>query len=76
MKSKCIRRFSIAISVDIRPPEGIILKPLRECDADIMDSMRPDLRNESVDFLRRVIRLNPTAGAYTEDGKLIAWFKR
>lgn len=66
----------MVVSVDISPPEGIVLKPLRECDADIMDSMRPDLRNESVDFLRRVIRLNPTAGAYTEDGKLIAWFKR
>lgn len=76
MRALSKKLASFLIFLSISPPEGITLKTLRECDADIMDSERPDLRNESVDFLRRIIRLNPTAGAYTEDGKLIAWYKR
>lgn len=44
--------------------DDVVLKPLKDSDAEIANNLWPNRHSGSLFFLRRLIRWNPTVGAY------------
>ncbi|XP_059617251.1 uncharacterized protein LOC132262125 [Phlebotomus argentipes] len=65
------RHLAQAVLVDC--PDDIELHPMREEDAIVADRVWPNRHVGSLFFLQRLIAWNPNVGAYTRDGKLVAW---
>lgn len=58
---------------DFHADDGIVFKPLKEEHIPIIEKVYP-LRNETtVRLFRKLIRLNPSLGAFTPEGRLIAF---
>lgn len=59
------------------PPTGIQLHPLNEhSDVEKINSAWIVRDGNSLPYLKRLIRYNPSIGAYKNDGTLIAWVSR
>lgn len=63
--------FFILLSLSC--PDGISLRPMSEEHATIIDEVWPYKRPGSLFYLKRLIDLNLNVGAFTDDGKLVAW---
>lgn len=60
-----------------RPPEGIELKPLStQSDIEKVFSEWPVNKTNTKEFIARAVKYNPSIGAYTKDGTLVAWVLR
>ncbi|XP_055685166.1 uncharacterized protein LOC129791164 [Lutzomyia longipalpis] len=54
-------------------PSEFELRPMVKEDAVLADSVWPNRHVGSLFFLKRLIAWNPNVGAYTKDGRLVAW---
>lgn len=61
----------------ISPPNGIELKPLtNESDIVKANSVWTSKWTDSLDFLKRLGKHNPSVGAFTKEGTSVAWVLR
>ncbi|XP_055712124.1 uncharacterized protein LOC129807107 [Phlebotomus papatasi] len=65
------RHLGQAVLVDC--PNDIELRPMTKEDATIADRVWPNRHHGSLFFLERLIAWNPNVGAYTKEGRLVAW---
>ncbi|GAB0099331.1 glycine-N-acyltransferase-like protein 3 isoform X1 [Sergentomyia squamirostris] len=63
----------LAEAVLVECSSDIDLRPMSRDDAIVADRVWPNKHIGSLFFLQRLIAWNPNVGAYTKDGRLVAW---
>ncbi|XP_055309494.1 uncharacterized protein LOC129573206 [Sitodiplosis mosellana] len=65
-----------ALKLDVQPPKGIELRSLTESDVEKVISVWAHCDQKTIPLIQAMAKYNPSVGALTEDGTLVAWALR